>query len=283
MKILVIGASSFIGFRLYNLLKAKNSFDVLGTYNTNEKSKEMVKLDVADVERVGFLINEFYPDIIVWFVGNKNLNFCENHYKEAYKVNYLSVAETINFLNKQISKPLFIFISTDYVFGGEKGDYTILDKPNPKTVYGKTKYLAEKYIQKNYEKFIIIRTSAVMGKGGTFFDWLTGELKINKTINLYEDSYFTPTPVSFLVGKIVDLIKDRNENKVLHICSSKKFSRFEFGLFLKSLSNDFIATVIPVNIERENHFFKHDLSLKPCWGMGVTVEEMKVYLKEELT
>jgi dTDP-4-dehydrorhamnose reductase len=51
-----------------------------------------------------------------------------------------------------------IYISTDYVFDGEKGMYREFDYPNPISVYGKSK-LAGEYAALSVEDSLVIRTS----------------------------------------------------------------------------------------------------------------------------
>ena len=51
-----------------------------------------------------------------------------------------------------------IYISTDYVFDGEKGNYSIKDLVNPISKYAKTKTAAE-FLVRTIEEFLIIRTS----------------------------------------------------------------------------------------------------------------------------
>jgi nucleoside-diphosphate-sugar epimerase len=46
MKILLIGASSYVGARIY--FDLKDSYEVVGTYNNNLLSKSFVKLDITD-------------------------------------------------------------------------------------------------------------------------------------------------------------------------------------------------------------------------------------------
>ena len=51
-----------------------------------------------------------------------------------------------------------VFISTDYVFDGEKGNYSIHDSINPISKYAKTKASAELAVR-TYDNSLVIRTS----------------------------------------------------------------------------------------------------------------------------
>ena len=71
----------------------------------------------------------------------------------------INVIGTINVLKRcaEINKKM-IFISTDYVFDGEKGRYKTSDRINPLSKYAKSKAAAE-LIVRTYENSLVIRTS----------------------------------------------------------------------------------------------------------------------------
>lgn len=54
-------------------------------------------------------------------------------------------------------KPL-VYISTDYVFSGKRGEYRETDPASPPNLYGYTKYAGELEIQNRCNDFLIIRT-----------------------------------------------------------------------------------------------------------------------------
>ncbi|MCU7661421.1 NAD(P)-dependent oxidoreductase, partial [Lacticaseibacillus paracasei] len=63
-----------------------------------------------------------------------------------------------------------VYISTDYVFDGDKKDiYTVDDQPAPRNEYGRAKYEGEQQVQKYLKKYYIIRTSWVFGEYGHNF------------------------------------------------------------------------------------------------------------------
>lgn len=71
MKVLVIGASGFLGKTVFYKLK-QAGVEVIGTYNTKPVDG-MEKLDVLDVESLLSLLGSSQPDAIIWTVMNHNL------------------------------------------------------------------------------------------------------------------------------------------------------------------------------------------------------------------
>lgn len=57
----------------------------------------------------------------------------------------------------------FIFISTDLVFNGTKGDYDETDSPNPISYYGETKAEAESLVRKLVGNHVILRAPLLLG------------------------------------------------------------------------------------------------------------------------
>jgi dTDP-4-dehydrorhamnose reductase len=60
-----------------------------------------------------------------------------------------------------------IYVSTDYVFNGEKGLYREEDTPNPINYYGYTKLMGEAFVRQYAKSWCIARTSVIYGWGGT--------------------------------------------------------------------------------------------------------------------
>ncbi len=71
MKVLLIGASGFLGKTVYYKLQ-ESGVEVLGTYHTNPVDG-MQQLDVFDIQRFHSLVETAKPDAIVWTVMNHNL------------------------------------------------------------------------------------------------------------------------------------------------------------------------------------------------------------------
>ena len=88
----------------------------------------------------------------------------------------------------------FIYISTDYVFDGKKGNYSENDKPNPKSIYGKSKLSAENIV-KSLNDYLIIRTSFFSRKKWkykeAFVDQYTSRIQIEELISKINKIIFT--------------------------------------------------------------------------------------------
>jgi len=252
MKVLVVGASSFIGFHLFKHLEKK--YNCIGTYFTNKRSEKLIHLNILSKDELEKTFAKHKPDIILWISGAKDVQICEQDEKYAYSINTQPIIDYLNILDKQ----QFIFISTNYVFDGVTGNYKDLDKPAPNTIYGKTNYLAEQILLKSNKNFNIIRSSAVLGKGGIFYDWLNVNLKSNSQISLF-DSYFTPTPIQLLIDGVDFMINTNKYKNIFHICGELKITRYDLGKTIQQLIHNNKSEIIKVS--STDSFLNRDFSL----------------------
>ncbi|NCD10922.1 MAG: NAD-dependent epimerase/dehydratase family protein [Epsilonproteobacteria bacterium] len=280
MKILIIGASSFIGFRLFKFFKENILYEVVGTYFQNKKDDSFLKCDVTNKEDIKNILEVVQPDVILWVAGSKNLKECEASLEFAKQINTVPLQNCISYLEKIQSKSHLIFFSTDYIFDGWKGNFKDIDIPNPQTNYGLSNYLSEQIIHSSDIKNSIIRTSAVMGRGGTFFDWLLLALETEKTIEMFDDIYFSPTPIKFLIENIVNII-DQSLYGVFNICGSERLTRYEFASIVKTISTKFKANLVQSVGVNTMQVFQKDLSMVQS-KIVLNNQTLFEYLKEEV-
>lgn len=166
MKVLVTGANGLIGQHIGKLILKSKTFNLLPTGIGKSRVKDFEniyqKLDISNSVEVKNLLKFEKPDIVINCAAISHVDICEQFPDKCYKVNVLGVKNLIDNLNPQ-SK--FIHLSSDFVFDGTSLNYEENDKPNPLSIYGKSKLQAEEYIQQNFKNHQIIRTILVFGFG----------------------------------------------------------------------------------------------------------------------
>lgn len=247
-KILIIGASGFVGSHIYEFFKKNTDFEIIGTY-FKKINEDFIYLDYHKKSSFFKKLNSIKPDIIIWSAGEKRLSVTES--KEFnQKLNVEPVEIIINFIKQQsIKKSYFIFISSDYVFSGLKGNYSSQETPDPINQYGLSKYNSEKLILQKISNYSILRVGGVVGKGGEFFDWILKELANNNNIKLF-NYYFSPTPVEALCEAIHICIL-KNLKGIFHVTGKKRISKFQFGLQLKKTIKNSRSKLIEIKLANE--------------------------------
>ncbi|QIB27591.1 SDR family oxidoreductase [Caloranaerobacter azorensis] len=128
MKILITGADGMLGSDLQKVLK-KNHELILGTIDI---------FDITDIDATINFIKINKPDLVIHAAAYTDVDGCESNIDQAYRVNALgtrNIAVGCNYTDTAM-----VYISTDYVFDGQKGNgYIEFDATNPLSVYGKSK------------------------------------------------------------------------------------------------------------------------------------------------
>lgn len=283
--ILIIGASGFLGSHLYNFLKLElNSYFVQGTYFKNKTNPELYFLDLTNKRELEYYILEIKPDILIWLSGWKPKE-CEENYSQAIRLHIDPLINIIEILNREKINSKIIYLSSDYVFDGIKGNYTEEDKTNPRTNYGKLKGASEQILLNLHSNSKIIRTSAVMGQRGIFFDWMFNTLQNEDKISCFEDLFFSPTPIQFLNEMIKEIVLnyDSIEERIIHISGGKSMSRFEFVKMVSKYMPNHKIQIFPersIKIQDKNSkeaLFGKNLSLIPS---KFVKDKMKISFEE---
>tara|TARA_R110000824_G_scaffold40401_2_gene121206 strand:+ start:424 stop:1116 length:693 start_codon:yes stop_codon:yes gene_type:complete len=146
-KIFLTGGSGTLGSELIKISKA---------HEVEFIAPASKYCDITNPYQIHNHIKDSGCDTIVHSAAITDVKATENDPSRAWEVNVLG---TLNVLKscKYLGKKL-VFISTDYVFDGEKGNYTIDDPINPLSKYAKTKAAAELLVR-TYENSLVIRTS----------------------------------------------------------------------------------------------------------------------------
>jgi dTDP-4-dehydrorhamnose reductase len=234
MKVLVTGANGLIGQHIGKLILKSKTFNLLPTGIGKSRVKDFEniyqKLDISNSVEVKNLLKFEKPDIVINCAAISHVDICEQFPDKCYKVNVLGVKNLIDNLNPQ-SK--FIHLSSDFVFDGTSLNYEENDKPNPLSIYGKSKLQAEEYIQQNFKNHQIIRTILVFGFGenlsrNNILTWAYSSLNQNKNIKVVNDQIRKPTYVKDLAKAIFDLMVNY-QNSIFHISGDEEISIYQLA------------------------------------------------------
>jgi dTDP-4-dehydrorhamnose reductase len=228
-RLLLTGARGYIGRYLEDFFSKKYqviSLDMAPSSQSGGRYQNYCFCDLRDYASLNELMIREEPDIVIHCAGIKDLSACETNPEEAYRINF---GGTRNLIKSIIDQSLrSIFLSTDYVFSGERGNYSENDKTEPKTVYGRTKLEAEKVIREKCSNFAICRTSSVYGKGSSFFEFILSSLDAGREVEVYDNAYFSPTCIFNLV-QMIDRILEKRVIGIFHTAGSEEISRYMFA------------------------------------------------------
>lgn len=233
MKILITGASGLLGYKVTQLALRKGH-EVYSLFNKNEiKLGTSIKLDITNQGAISKVITGLKPETIIHTAAYTNVDGCESNRNLAWKAN---VEATRNIaLESALIKAYLIYVSTDYVFDGEKGFYSEEDQTNPINHYGYTKLKGEEFVKTHSQEWCITRTSVIFGWEKTeklnFATWIINKLKQRKDVKVLTDQYVSPTLNTNLAEMLLE-IADRRIGGILHTAGATRINRYEFALRL---------------------------------------------------
>lgn len=235
MRILLTGASSSPGYKTLIELSRKG-YEVYAIYNTHPISAEglefkPIKMDLREYDRLADLFNGVRPEMVIHMAAIGDVNLCEEDKGLAWEVN-VEVTRALARLSKKYGAR-FLYLSSDYVFDGERGMYKEDDVPNPINFYGLTKLIAEEIVKSVLNDYIIVRTSSIYGLGmgrKNFGKFLIEALSRGEEVKAITDQWLSPTLNTLLAKAIVELI-EKDARGIYHV-AGERVSRYEFALRL---------------------------------------------------
>jgi dTDP-4-dehydrorhamnose reductase len=145
---------------------------------------------------------------------------------------------------------VFVHVSSDYVFAGDKDFFTEDDIPDPKSIYGQSKLAGEEQVRKALNKYYLVRTSSVFGvKEGkqkkNFVDTIISKAKAGEPLKVVNDQIMSPTYSYDLASKINELIEKPADFDIYHITNQGSCSWYEFALKTLELMG-IKASIVPI-------------------------------------
>lgn len=231
MKIMITGSQGQLGNEIIDIIKKGQA--EIGKISEKIKNSQIINLDVneldiADLKRVKKKLKEYNPDVVINCAAATNVDQCEIDEEWAFKINALG-ARNLAIAAEEVKAKL-VHISTDYVFDG-KGSKPLreYDLTNPKSVYGKTKYLGEEYVKYFSKRFFIVRTAWLYGyKGKNFVYTIMKMGKEKSSLNVVNDQIGNPTHANDLAYHILKLI-ETEEYGIYHCTGNGECTWYEFA------------------------------------------------------
>ena len=152
-KVFIIGSEGMLGHVLADCLKGKQ-YCVFTSSRNKRVDDSHFCIDIFDTDRVKTVLASVKPNYVINCVGILVKNSEKNPDQAIFVNSYFP--HFLDRLSAELSYKL-IHISTDCVFNGDKGSYTIEDMPNEMNFYGRSKALGEIVNNRN----LTIRTSIV--------------------------------------------------------------------------------------------------------------------------
>jgi dTDP-4-dehydrorhamnose reductase len=248
MKILITGCG-MLGYDLCRVLENEELFCL----DINEPTFQAPNFQICDItnfEKTYRTITKINPEIVIHTAAWTDVDGAEKNQENAYRLNIIGTRNVA--LSCQRFDASMIYISSDYVFDGEKKEpYIEFDKANPVSVYGKSKYYGEIIVQQLVNKFFIVRSSWLYGVNGkNFVKTILNLAKEKKELKIVNDQVGCPTHTKDFASAIKALFSTGLYG-IYHITNSDTCSWYDFAKqIIKSLGSS--CKVLPTTSEKLN-------------------------------
>ena len=158
MRILIVGASGFIGRHVVRSISRRPEQEVVATFRTRPSELQGVRwrhADLTDPTELAALFQLSRPDVVLHLAAEADVGTAERDPSRATSVNVGGTTSIAGLCEKHGAR--LVFVSTEYVFSGRRGFYREDEVPEPTTHYGRTKRDAE------------LAVARLCSPGGVFF------------------------------------------------------------------------------------------------------------------
>jgi dTDP-4-dehydrorhamnose reductase len=220
MRVVVVGSKGMLARDLIPIMAEE--------HETLSFDKDQV--DITDKKSVFDLVGRIEPDLVINAAAYNQVDHAETDPQPAFRVNAYGVQQ-LALACQEFGSALCHF-STDYVFDGKSTrPYQPYDQPNPINAYGASKRAGEAFVQSILNRYYLIRTSSLYGKGGNNFVYTILRLAKEKEVpRVVRDHIMCPTWTVNLAQGVRKLIRSGNFG-VYHLTDRTEagISWFEFA------------------------------------------------------
>ena len=250
LRILITGAGGLLGSAVASA--ASNGNEVYAAFNQHPPaSGTPVKLDLLDRSEIAAAVEKTRPEAVVHAAALTDVDRCERERELAEKVNHEATAVLSESARRAGAH--FLYVSTDYVFDGDRGSYKEEDKVNPISFYGSTKLRGEQSAEASGAEFCIARASVIYGARQAagkvnFALWLIESLRKGERVKVLKDQYVSPT-LNLSFARMIMEVLERRETGTFHMAGASRVSRYDFAVALADGFGLDSSLVEPVNMD----------------------------------
>jgi dTDP-4-dehydrorhamnose reductase len=266
-RVYIAGAGGMLGAAVQSHF-AQN-YDVRSS-DIRPRESWLHQVDVADIAALENDVYGFAPRMLINLAAQTDLEWCEANPAQAWRDNALG-AENCAILAEKLGIP-YVYISTAGIFGGELDTYHDYDKPNPLTVYARSKYHGELFTERHVTNFFVLRAGWMMGGGPAldkkFINKIYQQVKSGSSrVYAVTDKLGTPTYTRNFAQGIETVVRAGYPGVYNQVCEGLA-SRYEVACaFIEELGVD--VEVVPVT---SDHFAKDYFAERPASEQLINVK-----------
>jgi dTDP-4-dehydrorhamnose reductase len=186
-------------------------------------------MSIDDPDTVRRRLQDLDFDVLVNCAALTNVDYCETHREEAFRINAQSVGAMADVCAQK--KARLIHISTDYVFEGSgRSPYSESDAAKPVSVYGESKLAGEEFALGASPGNWVVRVSWVFGPDRiSFVDQVILRALKEEGVEAVADKWATPTYTLDVCAALRPFLREIEGGGVVHVSNAGVCSWQEYG------------------------------------------------------
>ena len=258
MRILIIGASGFLGSFCYGELSERPDNAVTGTYGRSKTLPEFVHIDLTSPDSVRNVMLNTNPDIVIWCAKHSSPQLSEE------TINQIGLSSIFKHSSPNMR---LVFVSTDGLLPGLKGPYSETAYPTPVlaetpvALYTNSKIESEKYIASSFQNYCILRVGPIYGRD------LNGnwDPRITALLESFERNEVVTRPTNILrtfihvrdLASAICEIAFKDVQGIFHFGPAKAENYFDFAVAVADAFGYDRTLVVPTLISDSVAQLKH--------------------------
>ncbi len=224
-RVAIIGSGGQLGSDLVTSFREAGSYTVFPLTHA--------EIECTELASVRKMLAEVHPDLVVNCAASIRVDECEDHSDDAFRNNAVGALYVARVCDEVGA--LCVYISSDYVFDGEKGGpYTEEDLPQPINVYGASKLAGEFLVRQGCSRWLIIRTASLFGrtgargKDGNFLETILAKARRDEPIRVVNDIRMSPT-YTYDAAWSLEKLWGAHATGLVHLTNAGSCTWYEFA------------------------------------------------------
>ena len=233
-----------------------------------DTTAKIATVDLTAASATRSLLFDLRPRAIVHCAAATNVDWCEDNPAQASAINTqasANLADIASDLNARL-----LYVSTDAVFDGGKGNYVETDPPAPLNMYANSKLAGERETLERNPSAMVARVNIygwnVQNKE-SLAEWILGRLEKGEEVPGFTDVFFTPILVNHLAPVLFQALQQELAG-LYHVAGSERISKFEFARRLATTFGFDPGRVIPCQVR--------DVNLRAARPLDISMNTEKI-------
>lgn len=206
-----------------------------------------VPTDLSDAAEIERIIVDTAPDLVVHAAAWTDVDGCERNPERAMAINSAASGRLAAAAARVAAE--FVYISTDSVFDGSRGNYSESDLPQPVNVYSASKLAGEQEVHSGHPHPLVLRISLEgwrpAGRPG-FVQWVVEALGRGERLTICRD-WIRSVVFASNLPPVLEKMWSRGMAGTYHVAPASPLSNLDLAMMTAEIFGLEADTIVPIS------------------------------------